>query len=421
MSGEHKFQTNIWKILMANKFIIAKYIQDNDTNGFYNEMISDRETANLLKEDNAPTALFHDVVETLNELEYLTDLGYIQKSNSEINCIKYRYTIYYSYPVILPVGNFQIVGSVYPIEELVVSTADKFAAICSKLEEFKKNVRSGIYPNLLDFNYTVHKKFYSVVYEIKNTYLDSLSFFTYESGTQLWSSSPLNIPNKEGFDEKRWRGVKHLANVNLADKNKIDKEISNLEWKRDRFGMLILNGKAYWLMNDGNIINYNDFITHQIFGLPNYLEPGFASIENYLSRIFEDSVAQFLQNKYDYFTKVRTKPDYLGGQEIDVQGYLQQPRQSLVCECKFRLRNNAITIDEFESFNEKIGKIRHKNEKERNDYLQFWLVTNTRNIESEALKHAKANDIKIMIASLPTNWHRRADWSVLDLSLFENP
>jgi hypothetical protein len=109
--------------------------------------------------------------------------------------------------------------------------------------------------------------------------------------------------------------------------------------------MLILNGKAYWLMNDGNIINYNDFITHQIFGLPNYLEPGFASIENYLSRIFEDSVAQFLQNKYDYFTKVRTKPDYLGGQEIDVQGYLQQPRQSLVCECKFRLRNNAITID----------------------------------------------------------------------------
>ncbi|HYA82409.1 MAG TPA: hypothetical protein VEH06_03025, partial [Candidatus Bathyarchaeia archaeon] len=113
--------------------------------------------------------------------------------------------------------------------------------------------------------------------------------------------------------------------------------------------------------------------------------------------------------------------DYLGGREIDVQGYLQQPRQSLVCECKFRLRNNAITIDEFESFNEKIGKIRHKNEKERNDYLQFWLVTNTRNIESEAVIHAKANDIKIMIASLPTNWHRRADWSVLDLSLFENP
>jgi hypothetical protein len=89
------------------------------------------------------------------------------------------------------------------------------------------------------------------VFEIKNTYLDALSFFTYESGTQLWSSSPLNIPNKAGFDEKRWQGVKHLANVNLADKNKIDKEISNLEWKRDRFGMLILNGKAYWLMNDG--------------------------------------------------------------------------------------------------------------------------------------------------------------------------
>ena len=62
-SGGHKFQTNIWKILMANKFIIAKYIQDKDTNGFYNEMISDRQYR---------TTLFHDVGEALNELEYLT-------------------------------------------------------------------------------------------------------------------------------------------------------------------------------------------------------------------------------------------------------------------------------------------------------------------------------------------------------------
>ena len=105
-------------------------------------------------------------------------------------------------------------------------------------------------------------------------------------------------------------------------------------------------------------------ITRQIFGHPDYLEPGFASIENYLSRIFEDSVAQFLQNKFDSFTKVRTKPDYLGGKEIDVQAYSQQPRQCLVCECKFRLGNNSITTDEFESFNEKIGKIRCKNENE---------------------------------------------------------
>ena len=70
--------------------------------------------------------------------------------------------------------------------------------------------------------------------------------------------------------------------------------------------MLILNGKTYWLLSNGNIINYNDLITTQIFGLPNYLEPGFASVENYLSRIFEDSVAQFLQNREEnIYTRVK--------------------------------------------------------------------------------------------------------------------
>ena len=176
-------------------------------------------------------------------------------------------------------------------------------------------------------------------------YFDSLFFFTSDSEIKLYSSSPMNIPNKVGMDEKQWRQVKHL-NVKLADKNKIDEEISNLEWKRDRFGMLILNQKAYWLMKDGSIINYNDFITRQIFGIPDYLDPGFASVENYLSRIFEDSVAQFLQNEYEFFTRVRTKPDYLGGKEVDIEAYRKETRESIICECKFRLGNNAISIDE---------------------------------------------------------------------------
>ena len=107
---------------MANKFIIAKYIQSEDMNGFHNEMISDRETANFLKKDNTTTTLFHNVEETLKELEYLTNLGYLEKTNSEINYIKYKYTLYSSYPIILPVGNFQLVGNAYPVEEFVVST-----------------------------------------------------------------------------------------------------------------------------------------------------------------------------------------------------------------------------------------------------------------------------------------------------------
>jgi hypothetical protein len=238
-------------------------------------------------------------------------------------------------------------------------------------------------------------------------YFDSLFFFTYPSGTKLYSSSPLNIPNERRIDEKRWRGLKHLVDVNLSDKDKIDKEIVGLEWKQDRVGMLILNGKAYWLLNNGSIINYNDLITSHIFGVPDYLKPGFASIENYLSRIFEDSVAHYLQDRESVFTRIRFRPEFLKGEEIDVQTYQPPSTESIVCECKFRLRNRAITIDEIKIFRNKAKIIKEKNETQN---FRFWLVTNTRNIESEAIYYAKENNIQIMIASLPSNWHRRSDW-----------
>jgi CheY-like chemotaxis protein len=32
-----------------------------------------------------------------------------------------------------------------------------------------------------------------------------------------------------------------------------------------------------------------------------------------------------------------------------------------------------------------------------------------------ALKRFKPNNIKIIIATLPTNWHRRSDWFIIDL------
>jgi hypothetical protein len=206
--------------------------------------------------------------------------------------------------------------------------------------------------------------------------------------------------------------VSHLVDTDLSDIDEIDKEIAGLDWKKDRVGMLIMNGKAYWLLNDGNIINYNDRITSQIFGLPDYLDPGFASVENYLSRIFEDSVARYLQNREKTYTRVRFKPDYLKGKEIDVQTYRPQSPESIVCECKFQLRKGEITIDELETFE---GKMKITKEKNTKEDFQFWFVTNTENIQLEAIDYAKKNNIQIMVASIPSNWHRRSDWSILNL------
>jgi hypothetical protein len=83
----HIFQNVIWKILMAILFIVAKYIQDKDLSAFYDEMINDKETANFLRSENVATQLFQDTGEALKELENLTDLGYLEKRNTEVSRI----------------------------------------------------------------------------------------------------------------------------------------------------------------------------------------------------------------------------------------------------------------------------------------------------------------------------------------------
>lgn len=135
---------------MANKFIVAKYIQDKDMNGFFNEMISDRETANFLKKNDTIALIFQNVEGAIKELEDLMNIGYLEKMNTEVSRIEYEYKLYSSYPVILPIGDFQLSGHVYPIKEKIMCTSNRFGMIYKKLEEFKKNVNSGIYPNMLD-------------------------------------------------------------------------------------------------------------------------------------------------------------------------------------------------------------------------------------------------------------------------------
>ena len=118
----------------------------------------------------------------------------------------------------------------------------------------------------------------------------------------------------------------------------------------------------------------------------------------------------------DCRNSVVRQEDYLNGREIDVQTYQLQLTESIICECKFRLRNSAITFDELELFGTKAKIIKEKN---KNEAFQFWLVTNTQNIESEAIEYAKKNNVRIMIATIPSNWHRRSDWSILNLKRLE--
>jgi hypothetical protein len=82
---------------MVNKIIVSKYIEEKDENGFYNEMLVDANTANLLR-TQIHNVLFADITQTLGQLDHFSKLGYVEKNISEINLVRYNYTVYYFYP-----------------------------------------------------------------------------------------------------------------------------------------------------------------------------------------------------------------------------------------------------------------------------------------------------------------------------------
>jgi hypothetical protein len=398
---------------MLNKIIIAKYLKDNDQDGFYSDMMSDVNSVNPLSSEEKKI-LFSNTEDTLRQLDYFTDLGYFEKSSKLFNCIRYTYDLYYFYPLLSSKGKFLLPGNVFTATEVCIISEENVDEVIKDLTEFKSNVKSGLYPNILDFNFVTKDKYYSDVYEVRDKYFDSLFFFG-DSITDLHTCIPLNFPH-EGRETKKWATETRLDDISLENKNEIDISIEQLEWKKDRIGLIIRNSKAYWLYNNGREINFHDQIAKYQYGITNYLVPGFSSLENYLSRIFEDAVAYFLQEKYGYFTKIRNKPPYLGGKEIDVFGKNTNVDISyLICECKFRLRKNPITVEEISDFVDKTTIIKNQIDITNNETIKFWLVTNSEIIPVDCLTHAEKNNIKVMRAKLNSKWQRRSDWSVTEM------
>lgn len=403
----------LWKLLMINKIIVSEYIKKKDEDGFYDEMIADRKTSEVLRAQKIHDLIFANVTNTISELDQLSKLGYVEKKDCELNLMNYDYKLYYSYPSLLPMGYFHLPGNIYSVGERILLVTENYDDLEKQLHEFKRNVISGTYANILDFNFNVQNKFRSIVYEVRDKYFDSINFLEGDSTSRLHFTKPLNIP-EHGLEQKRWMFLPEAAPVSLEEKERVDEAIDNLELKKDRIGLLIVNSKAYWLMTNGSMINYHDEISKEIFGIPDYLVPGFLSLENYLSRIFEDSLAQYLQSKYGYFTQVRVTPPYLEDMEIDVFAN-KNPKTFTVCECKFRLRDREITVEELGLFHKKSLIVKQKNTVDGNEKFYFWFVTNSSNFSKDVLEYAKSNKIEFVIAKLSSNWQRRSDWSITRL------
>lgn len=409
-------EAKLWTMLTHNKFLISKYIEEKDEQAISNLLIRDKRLAQELKSNGYYDVIFDDVKETIRVLDSLNSIGYVEKSDGKLSILKYQCDLYFYYPLVSPFSTLELPGTLQKMSEEVLLTPGEYQKIKSALSILKTNVNSGKYTNLLYFDYHISSEFNSTIYEIREKYLDSILFDTSGESVRIYLSEPLNIPEQE-LDVK-----KHM----FFDDNEIDFDVfhcdikrvnqliqQKLEWKRRKIAFLTNNYRGYWLMRNRKVIDYQDLVKRNLLGIPNFPDTFFISIENYFSRTFEDSVAQYLQTKNNYFTKVRIKPTYLKGKEIDVLGS-NMLNEVIFCECKLRLRLNPITEEEINSFILKVKLIRNQDEY-RSKKLIFRLVTNIDKIESAAMTAASENGIQIGIASLSRNWQRRSDWKINDI------
>jgi hypothetical protein len=410
-----ELQSYLWNLLTVNKKIIFSYLENKDESKLINEMFNNEENGKLLKKAKYFDFILGNLSKTQSILDYFVKLGYVDKKEDNFYLINYSIEAYYYRPFITPNGTVDLPGLLTSNCITILLGSEEYYKFLREAADFKSRIESGLYHTLFSFTYKIIKEFSSLVYELKNKYFDSIYFFGPKDCKLV---APLNIPNNAS-DTKNWRpltleidGIEQITFDDFYNKDIIDNRIDNIKWKKDRDGMIVFKGRAYWLRKDGEYENFHDFYDRNILGIPNFLDRGIFSIENYMSRIYEDSVAQYLHMKHGYSTKTRYKPQYLDGKEIDVFAEKLTPRTFTVCECKLRLNDKPIIDVEITSFANKKDLIIKNEKRNLDDRFHFWFITNTKKIPEEIKELAKRNKIDLKLGELPSNWKTRADWSI---------
>jgi hypothetical protein len=150
------------------------------------------------------------------------------------------------------------------------------------------------------------------------------------------------------------------------------------------------------------------------------------AFENLQAQHFEMCVQEFLRSKHGYTDVItRYKPPYLKGKEIDVyarKGRTGERKTVTVCECKLRFYKREIRLKEIADFLKVASKVKqYESELIAREggsiKLEAWLITNT-TVSPRALEILHQNDIKVMIAKLPSKWRKRGDWKIIEMKKY---
>lgn len=412
----------VWTILLRSKTVQSKTV--------FSRVAKDNLAPSSLADPKVKEQIdklgYYDVMHELSKaelqaLETLVSLGYVEKRRDRIYNAEWHYVAHPYVPHLSPSGVVGISGSMSAPFASFDLNSKQFKAFEQTATSFRSQVQAGKHPHITFFDFGVAFDYETDVYELNDRYFDALDVQYFESEHRLVVT--LTEPYVRTHDNKASKELNYIKSIDAEDflkhTAKVEEEVSGLEWKKKAIGIIIHKDEAYTIMPPGSTKENKKNEQKSIWQMPNFLEGGIYSHPNYMSRIFEDAVANFLRENYGYEATTRFKPKYLDGLEIDVFAEKKiKAREITICECKLRLNDSAITMSELDDFWKKIQTIKENEDRRGDTRFHFWLVTNAKALEDGVEDYAKKVGVDIMQAELSANWKKRSDWSVNKILIF---
>jgi len=389
------------------------------------KQLEDKKVAEYVKKHGKYEVEYKKSDAQIEALEYLTKLGYVKKTKDKIYRVFFNYVAHPYLPHVYPYGDLGINVKTQSNFTHFDFGEEDYKHFFKTAKEFQNEMNSGGHSHITSFNFGINFSYQTDVYEVKNEFFDAILLGVSMTGVLTGNFSQPFIQTrykgKETIEKKNWKVLKKFDGKRfLKGSKELKKDVKKLPWKKEVIGIIEGDDKKLYQIATGagaKKLKKEQKSASKIFPPPKFFGKGLYSYENVIARIFEDSVSEYLRNNGHYTTTTRFTPKYLG-KEIDVFGERgsKKNKEIVLCECKFRFDDRAITKDEIEYFLTKSLQIKKNETKKEQISFNFWLVTTTKQIEPEAKKYLKRTNIQFMIAKLPVNWRKQADWEITKLS-----
>ncbi len=416
---QKKTISDVWRRLMKRKTIQVEIVHDEIPREMLSDtQLKDPKVAEQIKKDGKYRNKTKIPDKEITALNNLTDLGYVKKTNGKIYRVYLNYNAKPYLPLVFPDGYLRINEHIQVSHKLFDFEEKKYKLFYKTAQEFKNEIQSGVHSHITVINFGTNFSYKTEIFEVVDDFFDAIELSVTKSGKLTGRFMEPFIESRNSRKErKNWKMLQKKFSERrfLKGSKELLKDVKNLSWKKEFIGYIEGFDKRIWDIQKQTSIKKPE--TSKEVSQESSFGKGLYSYENVLARIFEDAISEYLRSYEHYNTTTRLVPNYLE-KEIDIFGERgsRKNREVVICECKLKRNNTKITKDELDYFLTKSTEIKKNESKTGVTSFNFWFVTTTKNIEPDARKFLKKTKIQFMVAKLPSNWERRADWKVTKIS-----